>query len=52
MSALSVLEGQPLDSVGAFADPELPWSEIPVNDVIDWDAVFGVAGGTSSQVPR
>jgi len=57
MSALGVLEDQPSDSVGAFADPELPWSEVPVNDVIDWDAVFGVTdvpgdiGGTVSQVP-
>ncbi|KAK5175941.1 hypothetical protein LTR44_011501 [Exophiala sp. CCFEE 6388] len=48
MLALGVLNEQPPNESGAFADPDLPWSEIPVNDVVDWDAVFGVVGGEIS----
>ncbi|KAK5175952.1 hypothetical protein LTR44_011482 [Exophiala sp. CCFEE 6388] len=42
MQALGVLDEQPVGSVGAFADPHLPWSEVPVTETVDWDAVFGV----------
>lgn len=41
MQALGVLDEQPADSFGAFADPDLPWSEVPVTDAVDWGAVFG-----------
>ena len=46
MQALGVLDEQPVQGSGAFADPGGPWGEVPLNDTIDWDNVFPSVGGS------
>jgi hypothetical protein len=51
MRALGVLEEQPPESSGAFADPELPWLEVPITDTVDWELVFPASSGDDGVAP-
>ena len=50
MQALGVLETQPQSEQVVMGDPNWAWSEAPVTDLVDWEAVLGVFSAVPSSV--
>ena len=52
MQALGVLEEQSEAGMGAFAEPEGPWSEVLFNQTIDWEEVLASSSFVPPVVPE